>query len=176
MSESATETVSDSLESDEDFDLGHKISELKEQSQHPKFENVGYIRWVEDHIDNKNEIVVQVDYPNNNLDFKEAIEFPKDFEVDSKLKSLIEHPDLPFSEGSFTNDELQDEAVPIDPEDEEIKIDATRNTSLHQSFLSKVSTVIAEKDLLVSFIFLLSIFVTIIGLFSIIIAFFLVIT
>jgi hypothetical protein len=127
MSNGATETMSDSLESDEEFDLGHKISDLKERSRHPKFENVGYIRWVGDKIDDSDEIVLQVDYPNENKHFKEVINFPKDLKIDSKLKRLIEHPDLPFSEGSFTNEELQDEPVPIDIEREVVIVPETES-------------------------------------------------
>jgi len=106
----------------ESEDIAHKIARLDSRSEHPDFENVGYINWVHDKIEDENQITLEIIYPNSDMSFEEKIDWPEDLKVDSKLKKFIESPKLPFSKGNFNNTNLQDAAVPIDVEEEKIII------------------------------------------------------
>jgi len=154
MSDMTSKSLSEeAAASEEEFDLGHKISDLEQKSDHPVFETVGYIRWVEDNIDEADEIVVQVNYPNDNYSFKESIDFPADFNRPSKLRSLIRHPDLPFSKGSFNNSDLQDEPGPIDIEDDCINVPEHSRLDSLPGLLQNIVEMVLEKGVFVSIVF-----------------------
>jgi len=103
-------------------DLGHKLTELQRKSEHSDFEHVGYIVWVKDQVEESGKVAIKVQFPDDRSYFINHFDWPEDWNTDSKLKRLVEHDKLPFAPGSFTNEELQDEPVPIDPKRRCIKI------------------------------------------------------
>lgn len=119
-------------EEDDEIDLGHKLLDLQKRSEHPNFEHVGYIKWVHDNTDTTGRVKIDVQYPDGDSEFTDSFKWPKDFNMDSRLRRAVECDALPFSSGSFTNDTLQNEAIPIDPDRKRIEIPQSRTTSLKE--------------------------------------------
>lgn len=115
-------------ESDED--IGDKLLMLQQRSDHPSYEHVGYINWVHDEIDSRNRVDIDVIYPDGESEFTDTFSWPKDFSTESRLRRAVENDKLPFNVGRFSNDELQGEAVPIDPNVGKIIIPKSRSETL----------------------------------------------